>query len=353
MSQNIYYMDEGLPFTTLNFTHKIKEINGNKNSIFILTNHGDVYFKGILGNYKSEIDFTKINISTKIKKINCAENFVIFLDNFNQLFICGEIYNKIYNEFTKICVVKDKIKFINCGGLNIIVLITKNNEILILKNITNYFEFTKMNIPESIENIKDLQIDQYYSILLDNLGSIYGINGELNNLQNKIFTKFNINFTVKQIAMYEGGTLLLNYNNELFNCNKNYWEQLSFYNNQMSKKIIFFSDDAYFKDIEKIENKNLIIKKLFHSDYSNFMVLTNNGFYSADCNGICMKMNYGEKNYKKYKNLIMCNGQIYIIESDDKINDKSGKKKNKIFNKLYLQLCNSDNLFKDITFNYF
>ncbi|KAL9653507.1 hypothetical protein ABK040_002140 [Willaertia magna] len=357
MPQNIYSVNRGI-FTNLNFP-QIKEIASGSNTVLILTIGGDVYFRGDFNDDAIEEEFTKLDIPTKIEKIGCGEIFGLLLDESNQVFIRGAIGHNKYNDFTKICNIKESIKFISCGA-DLVVLITKNNELLLfgsyeaLTGIDRFVEednFQKLNIlPKNVGNIKDLQFGYYHSILLDDLGNIYG-GGKYERkrigIDLKEFTKINVNFKVKQIATYSGGTLLLNYNNELFGCGENSYNQLN-----------HNGDIEYIEEFTKIDiNENLIIKKLFFSGYTCNIILTNDGFYvvgdnecfSQQLTTIFTKLNYNYNNNYKYKTAIMGFRQLFIIESDNKINDKRVKNK-KIYNKLYLQQCNNDNPFIDITF---
>ncbi|KAL9658720.1 hypothetical protein ABK040_005875 [Willaertia magna] len=357
MTQNLYSVEKG-NFIKLNFNHKIKEIVAKKDNILILTTNGDVYHKGILSDYINQTEFT--NLTTKIKKIGFGDTFAILLNELNEILICGSINLQLFKTFTKIYTLNN-IKFITCGA-DIAILITTNNEIFIFgcyEALTGVFDFVediyfkKFDILKDNfigNNIKDLQCAYNYSILLDDLGNVYGggkseIFG-FNSLQ-KEFKKLNLNFKVKQIAVYYGGILLLNYNNELFGCGDN------------SRNQLLLDSKYVIKEFTKLKiNENLIIKKIFKSDYKSNIILTNNGFYVIGEHNCFLQKKYtkftklqGNNFYCKYKTAIMMSKQLLIIESDYKINDNSDKSK-KIYKKLYLQQCCNSNLYLDITFNF-
>ncbi|KAL9657529.1 hypothetical protein ABK040_000957 [Willaertia magna] len=273
-----YFEDEKfIPLNNLSF--KIKQISSSTESVLMLTTDFQVFLKGEIGEYNYN-DFTKLPFKN-IKYIASGELFNLLIDDLNNVFICGELENTKYNSFTKFDKIKDDIKFIVSGAD--VVIVTKTNKLIIcgLLQPFNGTEFTKVdglsileNTPKNIE-IKDLQIGYYHSVLLDNLGNVYGSgenkNGQLGNTDEttlKEYTKLNIPFKVKKIATYTEGTLLLSYNNELYGSGLNHNHQLGM--------------TGSFKDFTKIIlNENLIIKKLYHSEQNYNIILTNDGFYGC------------------------------------------------------------------------
>ncbi|KAL9651524.1 hypothetical protein ABK040_001470 [Willaertia magna] len=345
MKQHISHLIDK-KFIELNLPFKIKQISSTIDSILILTTDFEIYLKGKIGNYNFS-NFTKIENFKNIKHIACGEQFILLFDEFNNVFICGELSITKFNYFTKFDTIKnDEINFISCGAD--VAIITKNNKLLVCgllepfngKDFTKEDGFTIFENLKNFTNIKDFQIGYYHSVLLNNFGDIYGSGknecGQLGNTGKDIvikeYTKLNVPFKVKKIAVYTMGTLLLNFNNEVFKSGENVPVGKS--------KICAFT--------KIILNESLIVKKLYHSGYTTNIILTNDGFYINDwvesdekCD-VFRKLDYEVKLSKMFCKPLIGYDKLFMIESEEIVNAKKLKVK-KIYLKMYKQLLELKN----------
>ncbi|KAL9644588.1 hypothetical protein ABK040_015327 [Willaertia magna] len=339
--------------TELDFTPKIKQISSGIGFLIILTDFGDVYVEGVVGNYKFANKFEKIDNIPKIKQMTCGEFYFLLIDEYGRVFICGEFGDAQHSNITENSdIINQKIKFTSSGA-DISFIVTITNDIYVggcweayngQKDSTEVFN--KVTTNDYSFDVKDLQSGYYHSVLLDNFGNVYG-SGKVDRNQVegydsvlKIFTKLNVPFKVKEIATYTMGTLLLSYNNELYGCGENSDRQLGI-------------EEKSVKNFTKIVIEDVTIQHLFRSGHTSNIILTNKGFYVTgmhDAFGREVKLtplkqidNYNEW---KYNCALMAYEDLYIVQSDEEVNGKDFGKM--IYPKLYLQICNNNNPFLDI-----
>ncbi|KAL9655181.1 hypothetical protein ABK040_008956 [Willaertia magna] len=343
------------------FKRKIKFAFGSAFNIYpfaiIVTDNGEVYLKGNIGTY-DYVNFTKLTNVSNIKFAGCGENFIILIDENNKVYGCGSDYGQFgancgvmedsvdsigIDEFQKFMTIKENIKFITCGS-DFVIIVTKENSILFGGN-SDVINGTVESIKgyKLIENtprvdIKHIKVGYYHTILLDSFGNIYGSgknnNGQLGfensttHLEN--FTKLNTPCKVKAIHCTTNGTLILSYNNEMYKCG-------------------FDSNIRGFLKVNLFENNIIHSLKFIMSDYYLTIILVNNEIYSIFFLDESVKLSKGfmfEKNWP-YKNVCACDNTTFYIGSNYKMN-KIIINKNKIYERLYLQILNKENIFLDI-----
>ncbi|KAL9644986.1 hypothetical protein ABK040_004479 [Willaertia magna] len=172
------------------FHHKIRQVASGIGYCLILTENGEVYFKGKLKGYDSQ-DFIKIETNSFIAFIASGEFFFLLMDQFNQLYIYGD-FGKTYSKLTESVKIEDEIKFISCGA-DIVVFVTQNNELIIggcvqafdgfAETLNDFIKIDKL----PTKQIKDLQCGYYHTIILDDNGNVFG-SGE--NTRGQLATKY-------------------------------------------------------------------------------------------------------------------------------------------------------------------
>ncbi|KAL9655197.1 hypothetical protein ABK040_008972 [Willaertia magna] len=342
----------------------------HRNAFTIIVTHaGDVYLKGCFGESYFH-NFTKIKNLSNIKFAGCGENYALFIDDNNKLFGCGIDYGQFGSTIDNVdeddvaffemtvdikqyLEIKDKIKFIHCSS-EITIIVTMDDNILFGGNsivfngkceyVSGYKKLE--NVPRT--DIKDLKCGLFHSILLDYFGNVYGsgknISGQLGLEDFTIilnsFQKLNIPFKVKQVMPTLNGTLLLNFNNEIYGSGSLY-----LYDPPLTGfvKINLFKDTIY------------SLKFLSVDDDRIYILLNKNKFYMIDYKEIGknndikpINVNF-TKNWNYYYFELSDSSFLYLIGSDYKINKRYYSNNNEIKKKLLKQLTNNEmNQFVDI-----
>ncbi|KAL9655182.1 hypothetical protein ABK040_008957 [Willaertia magna] len=351
------------------FKEKIKFAYGSdcRHHAMLVTETGEVYLKGYIGNYFFN-DFTKLNNISNIKFAGCGGDYIILIDENNKVYGCGSDYGQFgsgcevlsgmvesidADEFQEFMTIKENIKFITCGS-EFTIIVTKDNNILFGGN-SSALNGTVESIKgyKLIENtprvdIKDIKVGYYHTILLDSFGNIYGsgknndgqlgFENSITHLEN--FTKLNTPCKVKAIHCTTNGTLILSYYNEIYGCgfgsNKIGFTRINL-SNQIGGTIYSF----------KFMLSSLYFTTLLIND--KFYKIKTHSFLD---NEIDMKKSFEFTKNWPYKNVFVRGKTTFYIGSDYRINGTITNKI-KIYKRLYLQLLNNENPFFDLFFTPF
>ncbi|KAL9656066.1 hypothetical protein ABK040_007684 [Willaertia magna] len=291
-STNFYNNDNNTPLD------KIKTIKYGMDHFIILTTNNNIYIygnnqNGQLGQGSFEPSIRNVKILKEnfglIKIIECGGYSTIILNEMNEMYFSGNFRNSKYYKFPKLNNNLNNIKMLHCTD-EYLYLITENE--IFFTEIENYNLIVKKK-KIFLNGIKDLQFGELFTVLLDKTGVVHVLQKYITtNEEEEQFTTLNLNFKIKQIAVYPLGYLLLNEFNEIFGFGGNEHGELGFNCEEN-------------KDFTTITKLNIIdnnITNIFHS-YGHYNIISskdsnlyasgksNNGVFGI-CNNDCKTCEY-------------------------------------------------------------
>ncbi|KAL9652398.1 hypothetical protein ABK040_012053 [Willaertia magna] len=366
---------------------QIKLIKSGNGFIFIVNNIGELFLYDVLQFLKYRTSkpiycdkFLKINEINNVKLLACGYEHGIIINNYNEIFIFGKypldgLQNLENNFFKKVINVSpnDEIKIVTCGFDNTFI-VTKNN-ILYVTGVNmcgqlgfdslekTVKSFTKVDTLQYF-NIIDVQCGDDHTLILDDLGNVYGSgnnsNDELglnnNESENNImeetdkykllqFTKLNIPFKVRKISALAQGSILLSINGEVYISGNIYNNHTTF------KKAIMPTADIKIENIySTFINSNIY---LFSNNNKCYHLYIKEGHRFKELNCTSNNSDDGNSSIEIFKCLLPCYfaDDVFMLMSDYFVNENMLVDCKAITHfKLKLRKCNLQNQVSDITF---
>jgi alpha-tubulin suppressor-like RCC1 family protein len=332
-------------FSKINLSQKIGQIENifcgdffsfllnEKNELFVCGKNSE----GQLGlnDNEEKNQFTEIPWKNgKIKNIICGGDHTFILNDMNELFCCGvNRYGQLglgnfndMNRFIKVNLIIGEIKNIVCGKHHDFIL-NNNNELyacgknnngqLGLENFENYNVFTKVDLPEEIGKITQINCGEEYTFLLNEKNKLF-ICGKFGYCVKKSinkFTKMPINIgEITNIYCMDSSIFIKNKNDDLFVAGSNFYEEKDFLEESTSINKKNKISRINF-DIKEIKN----IKNIICGGYHAFLLNHTNELFSYGFNDFGQ---LGQGNYKymdQFMKVILNDDIIYKEYLDEKL----------------------------------